>query len=160
MVPVIAAIIFGALVLIFLCCGVFSVLISQPSQPSAEQLRQRWIGDFTRAMNENKQQIFNSFHPVGTAKQIVVHDVQPQTGTGGQPLLAIRYTIYWEGPVTKDGFTTVLFSYDCDSGRNVGTEVLSTNGVTNEDAGEMMLDFLRGFLNEVGRQEAARRHGR
>ena len=95
-----------------------------------------------------KQNIFDSIHPVGTAKSLTVHDVtinwKPNTRhTQPQDILqfTVRFTLYWEGPVTKDGYTKLEKTYDNESQRWVNGSILETNGVTNSDTA-----YLGGFI--------------
>jgi hypothetical protein len=75
--------------------------------------------------DKNKQQLFNAFHPIGTAKSVIVHDVtitgwkhSQVTGKENDILgFSTRFTIYWEGPVVKDGFTKVSATWDNESQR-------------------------------------------
>lgn len=146
----------GAILAIFLgLCFLGSFFLN--SNPSDAMIREQLVAGWSRILNENPQRVFNAFHPVGTASHVEVHDVQPALGQGGQKLWAIRFTIFWRGPVQTDGYTTVVTYFDVDSKRNVGTEVLSTNGITNQQAGEFALEFTTGFLEELARQEAVRR---
>jgi len=94
------------------------------------------------AANRNKQQIFASIHPVGTAKSVVIHDVTVISWKQGRPTnrledalkFTVRYTLYWQSPLTTDGYTKVSQSYDAEVQRYIAGEILVTNGVTNSDA--------------------------
>ena len=44
----------------------------------------------------------------------------------------VRFTLYWEGPVTTDGFTKVEWTCDTESRRRLRTQILASNGITNE----------------------------
>jgi len=95
----------------------------------------------TQAVDANKQSIFDSVHPVGTAKSVKVHDVtfkwknNKQSEKDGDLLqIDMRYTIYWDGPVQKNGFTKIAASFDAESERWSGS-VLATSGITKADVG-------------------------
>ena len=113
--------------------------------------------------NANKQMIFNSIHPVGTAVRVEVHDVALvwKNGIASSDLknlagFVVRYTIYWQGPITTDGFTKVAAVFDCESQRYVSMNILATNGVTNADAwnaaGEFVGGYIDGYLRAKGAQ--------
>ena len=106
-----------------------------------------------RAMNESKQNLFKAFHPVGTATRVEVHEVQiywknnrPSKNFNDMLGYDVRFTLYWRGPLTSDGFTKVVMRFDNESKRWVQSQILATNGVTNEQAGEAAADFLKGLL--------------
>lgn len=99
--------------------------------------------------NANKQALFDSFHPVGTAKTVTVHDVSINGWKHGHPSddandiqqFTVRFTIYWEGPITTDGYTKISAVFDVETGRYVASQVLATNGITNKDAGDALLEI-------------------
>jgi hypothetical protein len=98
---------------------------------------------------DNKQQLFSAFHPVGTAKSVVVHDVaitgwkhSQVTGQIDDILgFSARFTIYWEGPIVKDGFTKVSATWDNESQRWLPGQVLATNGMTNQQAANLFVEI-------------------
>lgn len=140
------------LVLVLFCGG---ILVSMPGAgpPTAEQQRAQRIATLTAIMNQNRQQIFESLHPVGTALRVDVHEAELVTSPAGEPLLQIRYTIYWQGPLTRDGVTKVLQVVDLESNRPHRPEILATNGVTNAQATDLSLVFLEAFMQELIRQQ-------
>jgi len=94
-------------------------------------------------LNQNKQQVFRSIHPMGFAKSATVHDVtilwkHGQSTNRLQDIqeITVRYTIYWEGPITKDGYTKVSETFDTETQRYTRGSILATNGITNKEAGE------------------------
>jgi len=117
--------------------------------------------DMQRLANVQKQKIFQSIHPIGTAKSIVVHDVTITAWKGGNATsrfedilqYTVRYSLYWEGPVTKDGFTKVSQTYDAETQRFVSFQILATNGITNENVAELGMELIvAGLLaNEQSR---------
>jgi hypothetical protein len=150
----------GALILLValvaLCGGLFGWY-----SPSPERTRRQVIAELDHILNRDRQRIFNSIHPIGQAQRIEVHDAQVVAGRGGEPLLQFRYTIFWKGPVTTDGFTTVVQLLSLESKRVVETQVVNTNGLTNQDAGQLAIEFATGYLEELSRQEQLRqRYGR
>jgi hypothetical protein len=111
----------------FCCIGALSVA-SAPSPE--EQLR----AEVSTILNARKQEVFYTYHPIGTAKSIDVHEVYPAQGAAGETLLGFRYTIRWEGPVVKEGATKIESFYDPEVGTVTATRILSTNGITNPEA--------------------------
>jgi hypothetical protein len=108
--------------------------------------KQQLVAIFTDRLNSEKQKVFNALHPVGTANSIVVHEVNVIGATAGQKHAEIRFTVFWSGPVTSDGFTKVRVTYDPEIGRYIDHEILATNGLTNAQTKQMGIDFLTGFL--------------
>jgi hypothetical protein len=106
--------------------------------PSPEEVI---AGAFQTVYSQNKQQIFDKIHPLGIAKSVVVHDVTITAWKHGRATnrpedilqYTVRYTIYWEGPITKDGFTKISQTFDTETQRCVSAEILATNGTTNSD---------------------------
>ena len=124
------------------------VVIRNEREPDSHQVLKLKVN---ANMNGSKQKWFDRFHPVGTAKQITVHDFHDdQTPTGKKT--TVRFTIYWEGPLTKNGFTKVQSVYDWESVRWVRAEILETNGVTNAQTAEGVGEFIGGALSEMLRE--------
>lgn len=89
------------------------------------------------------QGFFEMFHPLGKAKSIVVHDVKLEVdekdfkrGKFTPVKEYIRFTIYWEGPVEKSGYTKLQQTFDLESRKTIGWKILSTNGMTTGEATE------------------------
>lgn len=106
-----------------------------------------------KGFNSNRQKLFDCFHPVGTAKSVEVHEVKiawkNDRGTKDAKNMlgyTVRFTIYWRGPVTADGFTKVIALFDNESKRYIESKILATNGVTNDQATGAATDFLGGLL--------------
>lgn len=103
-------------------------------------------------LDNKKDDFFHKIHPVGTAKSIQVHEVKSHWKTDKPKSLAdltsyeVRYTIYWDGPIQKDGYTKLTSTYDAEVGRYVDTTVIATTGVTNGDAVDASIEFLTAFL--------------
>lgn len=105
-----------------------------------ETLEESIANGFEVLANQNRQQIFNYIHPIGDAKNVKVHDVIVTSWKRGRPTgrlddilqIEIRYTIYWRGPLTTDGYTKISSIIDMETERFVGGQILSTNGTTNE----------------------------
>jgi len=101
---------------------------------------------FQTGMNADKQMLFEWVHPFGTAKSITVHDVTVTNGSDGKEAV-VRFTIYWEGPLRKDGFTKIRGVYDFEAGRWIRGEVLGTNGTTNTEMANGVAEFIDGFMS-------------
>lgn len=104
------------------------------SAPSKEQF-------FAAQLNKVRQELFDRTHPIGTAKSVTVHEVQEVSGPGGQRFIHVRFTLFWEGPIVKDGYTKILLTWDPEIRRTIGAEILDTNGVTNSDFQRAMFDI-------------------
>jgi hypothetical protein len=97
------------------------------------------------SLEASKQQWFDQFHPVGTAKSVKLHRVETVKTPDGWQAVA-RFTLYWEGPITKDGFTKIKAIHDAESNRWVRAEILETNGITNRQTVEGIGQFVTGFI--------------
>lgn len=105
---------------------------------------------------ENKQDLFNCIHPIGTAKSVTIHEVaikrkNEYPGYDSDSLLgfSVRFTLYWEGPITKDGYTKINLIYDAETKRYSSPQILDTNGVKNEEVNNAIINFGAGVLQEV-----------
>jgi hypothetical protein len=104
-----------------------------------------------------KQELFSAFHPLGTAKSVVVHDLTingwkhgKATGREDDVLgFSTRFTIYWEGPVVKDGFTKVSANWDGESKRWYPGQIIATNGMTNDQATALFIDIAGAAFAEA-----------
>ncbi|MBI5818303.1 MAG: OmpH family outer membrane protein [Verrucomicrobia bacterium] len=94
--------------------------------------------------NGRPQKWFDFLHPIGTAKKIKVYEVKRQKNGDKITGVTIRFTLYWESPITKDGWTKVKSFYDCETERYTN-EIEKTNGTTNSDVGNFLKDFAVGF---------------
>jgi len=124
----------------------FLVLLSvQPSAHSGwfsllfESEEQR----FESSLNTIKQDFFDAIHPVGTATSIKLNSTD-----SNPPYLDVRMTVFWEGPITKDGYTKVIFRFDSEVGRITELQVEDTNGMTKEDIGYAAGAILGSLLQE------------
>jgi DNA-directed RNA polymerase subunit RPC12/RpoP len=102
-----------------------------------------------QSYDQIKQQLFDQFHPVGTAKSVTVHDLtfvwKDGINTGrwsDVKQVIIPFTLYWEGPITKDGFTKISATYDTESQRYISSQVIATNGITTDQAGSAIGEAL------------------
>ncbi len=125
---------------------------------TSEQVEAKIMKQVQYSFSANKQQLFKFMHPVGTAKSVVVHDVnvhwkqgKPTHSEKNVEDFTVRFTIYWEGPIIKDGFTKATQTFDEEIGRWTGGTILTTNGVTNNDAfnlgGYIAGEIIGGMLN-------------
>lgn len=118
---------------------------SAPPHPlTTEKLEAELTAMLTEIIAGEKQDIFNALHPTGNATGVKVHEAKvtkwrKDVVTNRPDDIAefvVRYTIYWEGPVTRDGYTKVAQTYDAEVGRYTRCEILSTNGITNDEAAQ------------------------
>ena len=140
-----SAIAVGLLIVVLAIWGVSRITASPLEVVLAKKLE--------TAFNANKQVMFNRIHPVGTATGVKVHEVSVEW-KNGKPTnrekdvtqFTVRFTIYWHGPIIKDGYTKATQTYDEESNCWVGGQILSTNGVTNTEVRDGAIDFGIGFL--------------
>lgn len=102
-----------------------------------QQSNQSIAAQLEPAMRADMQTYFDQVHPIGTAKDLKLHTVTTVATEIG-PAAEFVYTIYWEGPVQKDGFTKCLWVIDLESERTQDLIVLNTNGITNEQVGQWL----------------------
>ncbi|MCX6887737.1 MAG: hypothetical protein NTX27_22185 [Verrucomicrobia bacterium] len=84
-----------------------------------KQERPQW--NVEMSTSANVKEFIESMHPFVTYKRAEISDMRAVTidgstnaGRGGENISEVDFlvTFYWEGPVTKDGFTEVRFNYD------------------------------------------------
>jgi hypothetical protein len=110
-------------------------------------------------LSENKQRMFDGFHPTGKATGVKVTDVAV-TWKGGSPgrqwedvsAYTVRFALYWQGPVISDGHSEIEFVYDTAIERVTYCRLLRSNGITREDignaAGELAAELLRSWAEK------------
>lgn len=141
----------SALMMVAVICSGCSGNTPSSSAPRAEDVI---AAELQQVLNQSKQEVFNRLHPVGTATGAVVHDVAITWKRGEATnrlqdvqAFTVRYTIYWRGPVTQDGYTKVSETFDNETQRYTSGEILATNGITNRDAGQAIGAMLLNCLN-------------
>jgi len=104
--------------------------------------------------NNEKQTIFDALHPIGKATGIKVHSVDvnwktlsPQSWRDVNQI-EVRATLYWDGPIQKNGYTKFRTVYDNESEVWLGSEIIATNGVTNDEAIIMTTLFLKDMIED------------
>jgi len=125
---------------------------AQLSGQEEENLKSLWAQNLT----EHMQDIFHHFHPTGTAKSVKVNEVACTLKRDGSVRQAtVRFTLYWEGPVTKDGYTQIELVYDVEIDRVIAERVLITNGLTNSDIGNAVIKGLGIYMQYNAEKEGA-----
>ncbi len=111
-------------------------------------------------LNQNKEDVFHHFHPMGDAKNIVVNHVtidweteKPTANVNDIKAYTVVFTIYWKSPLINDGFTKVKMIYDNEVKRYTSAGILTTNGATNQDVTNGIIDFGVGFLQGYLQQQ-------
>lgn len=110
-----------------------------PAPPIERLLERRW-----RVFLANSgQQIFNEIHPVGEVTGTKLHELEVKWKGGVRTnreadiaAIAVRYSVFWEGPINKEGYTKLLSVYDAELERITATDLLASNGITNSDVME------------------------
>jgi hypothetical protein len=137
---------------------------SNPAAPSPREIEEACSAQLQLGLQagfeSKKQELFNAFHPIGTAKSVVFHDLTISgwkhgnvTGREDDILgFSTRFTIYWEGPVVKDGFTKVSATWDGESQRWYPGQIIATNGMTNEQATSLFIDIAGAAFAEALRR--------
>ena len=110
-------------------------------------------------LEENRQQIFQEIHPLGTAISLTVHDVKVTKWVGGQPIglpgrpdvdeFRVHYTIYWSSfSHPGDGVTEINDYYSRDGVHFCfeRREIKYTNGTQNSDVATGAVELFNVFL--------------
>ncbi len=120
-------------------------LLSAPAY--ATSIHEELVAGMSSLLDQQKQQIFDAVHPVGKAKKVKLHELtikwkNDKESNREEDILAItvRYTLYWEGPITTDGYTKISSTFDTESERWSG-QVLATNGTTNDEVGAAVVNI-------------------
>lgn len=160
-------------VLLMVCGILFAGVDGSPTQPKPTNvsIEQRILADWQRNTSQTGiQGLFDAIHPTGKATSIKFHDVSIKQWKRGidtnryEDIVQynLRLTLYWEGPVTKDGFTKLNFVYDAEAGRPVGMQILGTNGSTKVDAAKAAGNILELMLQleaiKQGQENATRQY--
>lgn len=155
---------FGKILATGACIVVLIIVISSISSkpdsgnlaPAARPLSvEQVIGSGVQAaLTRDQQKIFDSVYPVGTAKSVVVHEIVIDAWKRGQATgkiedvkqFTVTYTLYWEAQLVKDGFSKISQTFDMESQRFIGGQVLASNAMmTKSDIGEA-LGYIGGAL--------------
>jgi hypothetical protein len=143
-----------SLVLILLSViGSHSVGPPSSSEGPPSKLQAALTSALQEELSENKQQLYEKTHVAGelsTAKKDVIQSVSCQW-RGGRPTddaadlvsFTVDHTLYWETPLTKDGYTKFSDTYDWSNGTSHVTDskIIATNGITVEGATKAMVDY-------------------
>ena len=102
------------------------------------QERPKWDGDMSNSSTVKKS--IEDIHPLVTYKRAIISEMRATTidgsnnaGRQGENIsdVEILVTFYWEGPVTKDGFTEVRFIYDYQGRQLKGRRFERSNAAIN-----------------------------
>ena len=119
---------------------------------SAEEKLQESVSTYLKA---NKQQIVEKYHLLATAKDVelqkfmlVDRNAQPTDKLENAIGYAILFTVFWEGPVTKDGYLKLNAFFDFSARTFTDVRVVQTNGVLNEDAAKGIGEILGAMFSK------------
>src|SRR5207237_4921204 len=121
--------------------------VSPPAlKPAEPPLQHVLTANLTSLFDEKKQQIYDAMHPYGTAKAMRVHDVAI-TWKGGKDTnrwpdvmeYTVRFTVDWEGLITKNGYTKAEWTFDTES-QHWRARVVSSNGKTTDEWQQTVAD--------------------
>jgi len=139
-----------------LTCIVFS-LTSGPASAgwlfkSNEEKLQESVAKWLKG---SKQQIVVKYHILATANDVELQEfmlvdknAKPTDKTDNAVGFGIVFTIFWQGPVTKDGYLKLFAYYDVSLRTFSKVEVVATNGVLNEDAAKGFGEILGAMFNK------------
>lgn len=154
-----ACFLFAIIALPAMCSNSNSGTSASSTAPS-QRIEDLIAAQIQAAVTANKQQIFDRIHPIGEAQSVKVHDVTITSWKHGQATntpddilqFTVRYTLYWKGPITTDGYTKITETFDTETGRYINSQILATNGSTNQEVGEAIGYFGGALLLEALRQ--------
>lgn len=144
----------GVVVTTLLLIGACTLSGCFRSAEAGEQQIIRQLSDLTyKGINQNKQAIFNRIHPMGQASWAEVNEAAVSQWRGGErtgkwkdvATFDYVFTIHWDSPLVQNGYTRMFGRYDFTVGRTVEMRILETNGLTNQDASNLV-DILGGLL--------------
>ena len=149
------------------CLVILGAILNINAEPGTV-VQQAMFNAIQQKLEREKQPIFQSFHPMGTAKNITLHDLTITAWKNGIPTNRIedaqecqyRFTLYWSSPLISDGYTKISQKLDMENGQYQRPEILATNGLTNKDAGDAFLTVLGTWLQyeaqKSGSEQAAK----
>jgi len=100
--------------------------------------RPQWAAEISSSPSVKK--FIEDIHPLVTYKRAAISEMRAVTvdgsgnaGRRGENIseVEILVTFYWEGPVTKDGFTEVRFNYDYQGRQLKGRRFERSNAAVN-----------------------------
>ena len=100
--------------------------------------RPTWAGEISNSPTAKKT--IEGIHPLVTYKRAIISEMHATTIDGSNnagrqgeniSVVEILVTFYWEGPVTKDGFTEVRFYYDYQGKQLKGQRFERSNATIN-----------------------------
>ena len=146
----------GGLCFVLILLSVISSHSVAPSLPSASppsKFQAALTSAFQEDLSREKQQLYEKTHiagEFGKPKNDMIQSVSCQW-KGGRPTdnsadllsITVDHTLYWETPLTKDGYTKFSDTYDCSSGTShlTDSKIIATNGITVEGATKAMVDY-------------------
>jgi hypothetical protein len=104
------------------------------------QVRPQWAAEISNS--QTVRQYIEGIHPLVTYKRAAISEMRVATvdgldsvGSRGENIseVEILVTFYWEGPVTKDGFTEVRFNYDYQGHQLKAKHFERSNAAVNLD---------------------------
>ncbi len=129
----------------------------------AKSIHEELVTAMTSILDQQKQEIFDGIHPMGTAKNVKLHELtikwkNDKESSRAEDILAItvRYTLYWTSPLHDDGYTKISSTLDLESER-WSSQLLATNGSTNEDAGTLIGNVIGTFMQYEAQKAGAER---
>jgi hypothetical protein len=145
-------------VLLFAAClCVFVIrasIVGRGSDSSAEsRIRDTLVSALQEKFGRDKQQRYEKIHlagELGQAKNDVIQDVsiqwkdgRPTDNAADIAVFTVDHTLYWQTPLTKDGYTRFTDTYDCSSGtpQLTNSKIVATNGITVEGATNALIEY-------------------
>lgn len=136
-------------------CGIFLVFLlvlvaavmheSWPAAGKSRRAESVLQARLQTAFDQNRQKLFDSLYPAGSATGVTVHEVTVTAWKTGLPAnrigdirqFTVRLTLYWKSPLRTDGYTTIRLVFDTAAGRCTEEQVLASNGAAGTEAGEL-----------------------
>lgn len=136
---------------------------------SVEQLQNmRWqqaaeksiVSSWVEYLPAHAQEFFDEFHPVGEVKKFRVDDVtvkwlkgQPAADRSEIVEYDVTFRLFWEGPLTKSGFTEVCVTYNNIGHYIESQRVTASNGLTKTDLVKGTGEIIEALIKEQNRSQ-------
>jgi hypothetical protein len=116
-------------------------------------MRDALVSALQEKFGRDKQQRYEKIHLAGEfghAKNDVIQQVsiqwrdgRPTDNAADITAFTVDHTLYWQTPLTKDGYTRFTDTYDCSSGtpQLINSKIVATNGITVEGATNALIEY-------------------
>ena len=143
----------GGALFVIVCLFFVVLLFSFRGSNSESKVQAAITSALQEEFSRDKQQRYEKIHlagELGTAKKDVIQSVSVQW-KGGHATdnvadvagFTVDHTLYWQTPLTADGYTRLSDTYDCSSGTPelTNSNIVATNGITIGGAKNALINY-------------------